>query len=175
MPAFEALTERGLAMLDDLPTVVRDDPHFRAVVHCYAREFDRLEELATQLRDGFIPESATPLTLPAWELLLRIAPTGTEEERRNRVLAALPALFGDPSGLSWEDGVTALVGPGWEYTEDTATFTLNLVLPVLPPELPQLEAVIREFTPAHLDLVLASSAGFLLDQSQLDQEGLDVP
>ncbi|MCA1571254.1 MAG: YmfQ family protein [Chloroflexi bacterium] len=81
---------------------------------------------------------------------------------------------------AYADGASA----GWEWLgaahasqsrkTSPPAYTLRITLPFAPTSgaYAQTERLLRDITPAHLDLILTSTAGFQLDRSQLDQEPL---
>jgi len=175
------LTERGEVWRSWLPVVLRDSPDHLAVIHACAVEMDRLEAAIDEVRRQFFPQHADVL-LKVWEFMLRITvePEGvTIDERREIVLATLRRMRSTPEGRDWVDNVTALVGPGWIYEEHNPADpgsppanTIQITLP-FPPDsasYTRAESLIQDITPAHLDVVLTYTDGFLLDESQLDQE-----
>lgn len=183
MPAESALTPMGVTWRGWLPVVLRDSPEHLAVIHAVAKETERLEAAIESVRAQFWPQTATFL-LKAWEAMLRLAMEPgslTEAQRRDLALVYLRKLHETGEGRDWKENVSLLVGPGWSYEEhipgDGASppaYTLRITLP-FPPSgdlYARTERLLREVTPAHLDLILQSSGGFVLDQSQLDQEGL---
>lgn len=175
------LTERGEEYRSWLPERLRDSPDHLAVIHAQSRELDRLEAAIEQVRVQFFPQTADIL-LGLWErvLGLTVEPSGvTIAERRGYVIARLRALASTPEGRDWVANVSSMVGPGWEYEEHVPgdvtsppENTIRVTLPYPPTSslYQQTERLIRDITPAHLDLIVTFSGGFVLDQSQLDQE-----
>lgn len=183
MPDPSLITGTAAAHLEMLPPVLRDDPSYQAVIYALAKEIDRLESFIEQVRAQFNPNTADVM-LKAWEVMtgVTVEPSGqTVAERRSTVVAMLRKRVASPTGLSWEDNVTALVGPGWSYQEhvegDGTTppaGTIRVILP-FPPTSDRYaltERMLRQITRAGKDLQLQYSGGFVLDESQLDQEGL---
>jgi hypothetical protein len=172
----------------DLPPRYRDgDPDIDAVVRCYAMEVDRQRVYVDSVVAQFFLRTADEIGLPLWEWLLgvTVAPVGQDVEQRRATIQAYRAtLRSAGTGLWWEETVTRLVGPGWDYEEHVAgdatsppegTIRLTLPFPPSSGRYAQTELLLRRITEAHLDIVLAGSgsgAGFFLDQSQLDQEEL---
>lgn len=179
------LSEMGERWRAMLPVRLRDSPEHLAVINAQAREFEMIEAAAAVVRAQFFPQTADVL-LSAWEHELRITiePEGTTvEERRELVLATLQRMRSTPEGRDWAGNVTALIGPGWTYSEHIpgdvstppeGTIRIDLPFPPTSASYARVEALIRVITPAHLDIELASppGSGFTLDVSQLDQEGL---
>lgn len=177
------LTAKGRELLADLPPRLRDAPEFQAVMHCQGRESDRVDATLDDLTAQFIPSTSTT-QLRIWEAIARttIEPVGqTVEQRRAVVIALLRKQHSSPAGSSWESNIDDLVGPGWTYQEhipgDATTppeSTIRVFLPFPPSSdrYAQTEALIRDITPAAWDLIVTSPAGFYLDDSRLDEEGI---
>lgn len=187
MPSAAAFESCPLAVehLNDLPPFLRDDPDIRAIVYCHAKEAERQEQRLDELLAELFPQSATEVGLPWWETLMRITvePEGlTVEERRETVIAYLRKLRGEAGGEEWIANVTSLIGPTWSYVEhdpDDPTsspppYTVRVSVPFEPGvgEFAATERLIREITPAHLDIELVYSGGFLLDIGELDEQTL---
>jgi hypothetical protein len=122
-PLPELITDLGWRMLEDLPPFLREDPDVRGVIHCYAKETERVEGAITDVGLQFNPLTATELGMPFWEVLLKLpeSPPGTLlEVRRERVIDRYEALDGDPSIRNWIERVTARLGTGaWTWLENT--------------------------------------------------------
>lgn len=182
MPDPAVLTDLGRSMLADLPGFLRDDPDYQGVIHAYAKEIELLEGRLQGMVGEFFAQTATEKGMRIWEaeLQLPIEPAGrTLEERRTIVLAYLARLSGDPSGRSWVENVTQLIGPGWTYVEHDPhdplgppEYTLRIHLNLDPgsPRWGDIYRLLREITPAHLELALVGEGGFVLDISHLDEE-----
>lgn len=172
-----ASSAKAVAMLNELPPWCHGDPDIRAGIYCYAKESERVITTLDDLLAQFFPTRAGVLGLPWWERLVRLTgdpTTQTIEQRRAAVVAYLQKMNSSPSGEDWESNVTRLIGPGWTYTEGPESYTLHVTLPIAPTSSDYLmvERLMREMTPAHLDLILGYSGGFVLDASLLDQEPL---
>lgn len=177
------LTARGREWLDWLPVVLRESPDHLAVLHSLARESERMEAAIELARAQAFPQTADVL-LKVWEheLGITVEPAGqTLVQRRATVIAMLRRMRGTPAGRDWESNVTALVGSGWTYEEHVPgdvgsppENTVRVELPFAPSSgsYARAERLIRQITPAHLDLIVQFIGGFVLDESQLDQEGL---
>lgn len=176
-PLPELLTVLGRAHLEMIPPFLRGDPDYVAVMHCYAREAERLGETLELVRANLDPTTATELGLPWYESVLHVSGTGTVEERRSRVLGRLAALAADPSGRSWVRRVTARIGSGWSYVENTPdpqTIRVFVTPAVGTAAWDEALRAVREETPAEQELDFVSSEGFLLDETPLDTGGLGV-
>lgn len=183
MPDPSVLTARGEQLRSTLPVILRDSPDYLALIHPFAMEMDRLDAAKESVRSQFFPASADML-LKAWEAQLGLPiepPDLTLAQRRNLVFAYLRRQAGTPEGEVWVALVAALVGPGFTYEEHDVdnvdsppAYTVRVTVPFAPSSgnFRRIEALLREITPAHLDLIVQFSGGFVLDESELDQEGL---
>ncbi len=178
--ALFAACPLAVEMLDEIPPDYREDPDFRAVIYCQAREHERKRERIDEVRRQFFPATADVL-LGAWEATFRmtIAPPGVPiEERRARVGEAFLRALAGSSGAAWEAALEAVAGAGTVYTEFDPQVASNVIpkhtvrieVPsaVDPDVAERIERVIRAFTPANTDIDIVSGAGFVLDISQLD-------
>lgn len=185
-PREDLITPLGWAMIDSLPPILREDPDYRALMHCAAREIERVEATIEDVRTQLIPVNATDLGLQAWEHLLRlpVAPSGeTIEVRQITVANRLAALGGDPAGTDWVRRMNRRLGNvAWSYEEHQpgvggtpAAQTLRIRLPFVVNSEPWNQAVkaFREETPSELALTFLGEGGFILDASQLDLDTLD--
>lgn len=169
--------------LNELPPVIAEDPDIQAVVQVYALEAERLSARLDLLRANLFVQTADELGLPFLERQLRITvnPVGqTVVQRRETILALLKAVKASGEGSDWVRLVDGFVGQaGWTYQEHVEgdptsppMYTVRVNLPFAPSgnAYEQVRSRIREVTPAHIALVFSSTGGFLLDQSQMDQE-----
>lgn len=117
MPA--AITEKALALIEDLPPFLVDSYDIRAVLAALSNEIDRIDAAIEEIRDNFYPQRGEKY-LKAWESLLGVAiepPDKTLAQRRVSVLAILQSLKTSGSGLSWEAALSQLIGTSWSYAE----------------------------------------------------------
>jgi hypothetical protein len=188
VPSLALVEGHALTMelLEDLPPVLREDPDMQAIIYCQAKEHERLQQTMDRVAANLFPQTADELGMPWWEALLGlpVEPVGqTLAQRRETVMVYLSALRASGTGRWWVDTVSRLVGPGFEYEEHIAgdggsppAYTIRITLP-FPPEGDRfrlLEGLLQQITDAHIDLVLSSTEGFHLDQSQLDQEPFGI-
>lgn len=175
MPHPDAITALGHQLLDDLPPRVREDPDIKAVVHCYAKESERQQEMAERVRDNLMVRRIDELGIPWWERLYKLPDPGgmNTEERRSRVVARAARTAPRVSAGEFVEDMNALVGSGsWSYEEEYPAIRVATAFAPGSEAYLRLEAQIRGLTsfPAHLDIILESAEGFILDQSQLDQD-----
>lgn len=183
-PLPELITPLGWEFINSLPPVLRDDPTYRAIMHCGAKECEHSEERIEYLRAQLNPLSANAAGLAWWERLLRLSGSGTEEQRRIVASARLRALDGDPSGTSWQSRLSdRLGGIPWTYEEHDEVIltsppaqTLRFFLPYEPdsPAWDKALVIVRDETPSELDLEFQSLAGFTLDVDALDIDTLGI-
>lgn len=126
---------------------------------------------------------SVPSFLEIWERIVGLneaPPNLTLQQRRDRVVAFRRQAKGQASGLAWEEAVTALIGTGWTYTEhiegDVSTPNVHVVRVNLSvgsgtDEAEIAEKLLREITPAHIDLEINHGEGFQLG---IDVLGTDV-
>lgn len=184
-PRPDLITPLGWRMLGSLPPILRDDPDYRALIHCSAREVERMRGRAEDVRAMGNPVTTTALGIPLWERLLRLPasfPTDPLEGRRVAVVNRWRALQSDPSTAAWVARVTQrLNGAPWTYDTPRSApglpdYTIRVTLPFNAASGRFAAAILalREETPAEQELVYVSAEGFVLDQSRLDQEGLGI-
>jgi hypothetical protein len=177
--ATRPLSDLGWSMLNSIPTAYRGAPEFQAVFHAASREIELAEARLGVLREQLIPQRATEFGLPWWEGELRIPAIEGQSlaARRASLTARLRRSLDE--GRDWVGAVADLVGAGWSYQEYAAgdpdgppPDTIWIKLPYRPgaPQFVAASLAIREITAATIDLVISSNDGFILDESQLDQE-----
>jgi hypothetical protein len=172
MPAESALTDLGRELLADLPGNLQSTPEYRALCHVWAKESERLEGYGARIRDNAITTRVDEWGLPWWEAYYSLSGAGTVDERKAAVQAAASAeVGGDPSGLRWKQDLIDRLGLGWSYEED-GPGTIRITVPWVPGSdaFNRAEVVARRFTPAAWVVIVQSEGGFILDQSQMDQE-----
>lgn len=179
MPDPALITPLGWELLGELPPRVFEDPDIRAVVHCQAKESERQRELAARVRDNFIPARLDELGLPWWERLYLLSdPTGlTEVQRRERVLVRTRQTQPRVSSREFKEDMDDLIGEGnWKYEEEYPAIRVSVPFKPGSEAFLQLEDLIRNLPtfPCHLDVILETIEGFVLDQSLLDQEPFEA-
>jgi hypothetical protein len=182
MPAWSAMTALGKEMLGEIPGWLRDDPDTRSVIHCHAKETERQLVMAAGIRDDCIPLRAGGRGLEWWEKYfdMTVNPPGqTLEQRRAAVLGRLKREPPLGAGISWQEGVTLLIGGGWTYEEFPAEKKIRVVVP-FPPSSEVFNLADQQIPrmaswPCHLELELVSVEGFVLDLSELDEEPFEAP
>jgi hypothetical protein len=173
------LSSEAQRLLRKYPGWAQNAPEHQAICVAVAGESERMRSKMREVRDGMIPITANALTLPLWETLykLPVNPEGmTVEQRRARVLSAVLVAPPDASGLGWEARITALLGASWSYEEEEGAGEKQQRIKVLiaaPPGSVTFEfakRIIERERPAAWQILVESTAGFVLDKSKLDLE-----
>lgn len=177
---LRSLDAEALRILRKMPGWAQNAPEHQAVAVVTAKESVRFRAQLAELREGMIPITANALTLPLWETLygLPVDPEGqTVEQRRARLLSAILAAPPDPSGLTWEARITALLGPGWSYVEEEEPpeedrQRLRVKVAQEPGSIgfEFARRIIERERPAAWEIIVESEEGFVLDKSKLDLE-----
>lgn len=178
-PRPDLMTDLGWELLETLPPVLRGDPDMRAIIHCQAKEAERVEGAIEFVRAQANPLTAGDVGLMWWAALLRVPSIGVPEaELRTAVINRIRAYEVDPAGAAWVTRVSKRIGTeAWSYEENEPDpQTIRVFLPYAPGSLAFQNArrAIEEETPSEQELVFVSSGGFILDQSQMDVEGLGI-
>lgn len=155
-------------MLADLMPELQDSAAVQQAVDGAARELERLEETARDIRSKLSPLNAddTYNTLKMWERLfgLPVAPPIPVEQRRALVLASLRKRK-SAAGSDWVELLTlALGGTSWEHQEGPTDYLISIKIPYDPTGFTagQVAAIARRITPAHLDIATGLIDGFLI-------------
>lgn len=179
-PLEELITPLGWELIGRLPPMFRDDPDIRAIMHCTAKAAERKVDAVEYIRRQANPLTADPQGLAWWAGVLHIGlDTGaTVEEQRLVIVNRYRAFEVDAAGSAWVVRVTARIGTSsWTYEENTpdpSTITFHLPYGAGSQPFLNAERVIREETPSEQALVFVSTGGFILDESQMDVEGMGI-
>lgn len=168
------MTPLGRQILNELPGWAQSDPLYRAAAHIWAKESERMQQRAAEVRDAAIPAREVPLLLEVWEAALHLPrnpPELTEAQRWEAVLGRQRRAIEDPSGFSWIKRVTEQIGLGWVYEEEAP----NIIRVTVPWEAGSerfnfARMILEEEIPAAWQLIIGSEEGFTLDKSKLDVE-----
>ena len=118
-PRPDLITPLGWQMLRTLPPFLRNDPDYRAIIHCSAREFERFYAKADEVRAMGNPLTAPPIAIPLWEALLRLPRSPDSDPIVTRRLALVErwrSLTADPAMSAWVARITVrLSGAPWTY------------------------------------------------------------
>lgn len=159
------MSDSGLLRLEDLPHFMRDDPQVRGYVDSLSRELDRVEALIEQERAQWFPaELVDDAFLRIWEfnLGLPVATPGLSPGQRALIVATHLRKRHSAAGSDWVATLNQAFGTGtWSYKEDSAAYTVNLVIPYGSGTLTALGvlALARDVTPAHLDVTVSYAGG----------------
>lgn len=178
--AIFATSPLAVRMLNDLPEFLTDDPDVRAVIYAQAKEKERVDGTIETIRLNLQPLTADSDGLMWWETILGIAvaPAGlTTEERRDVVMAYYLAASVEQTGLSWEQALLSIAGPGSTYAEHQPgvavppayNVALTLAFPPSTGAYDRIRTLVERISPANLVFTASSADGFHLDGDELDQ------
>ena len=135
MRVLSDVTER---MLDTLPPYYAsaDDAlgTLDTVAHEIALVDSEIEKLAGEDGGGELFPLSSDTLLAEWETLFGLPtdPAKSVAQRRNVISALLTSLKSSDSAGIWESTLNTLIGSGWSYRMDNATYSLTLYLPFGP-------------------------------------------
>jgi hypothetical protein len=163
------VSEAGQRFLDQMPPFYREDPFTVAVQNALGNEFQRINDVALAVRVGAFPQNATDDygLLGLWESTfgLAVSPPGSTLAQRQSVVLAHFRKRHSGAGTDWVAALDAIVGVGqWTYTEDSGVYRVTVHIPFSFGSYgaAAIEALAREITPAHIDIAVLYSEGFLI-------------
>lgn len=171
------LADRTVDLLEDLPPYLAADAYAQATLDPLVREFDRIEQSMTRLRDKMMPQLCDDefRTAALWETILElpVEPTGVSiEERRALILSHIRKRTAS-SSADWVDSLTNAIGSewGWELGPGVG---LTIRLPVIEGTFTagQVYALARAITPAHLPLTVLYGEGFIVGEGLVGIDSL---
>lgn len=170
-----------VTLLADLPHYYRGDRDAERFLIAVGNELERIEAFLDAFRFGYFPQNAddTYGLLGLWEASLGLPvmpPDATVLARRNQVMVALRKRKSGPSA-KWMDNVTTALGSDqWTYAENTPDpYQLTITLPDAPGSynVSLVRSLLRQITPAHLEMVTGYRTGFAVDVSTVDEESIE--
>lgn len=173
------LTPTAREMLESGPDYYWGNPFLERLVLGAANAIDRLEARALAVRDALIPNPGPdPFGLrAAWETVVGLppAPDGATDAQRHSKIAARLQTMGDGSANTTVEALRQAGGNQINVLINTPVPLVDtLEMPYDPDtyNAAQVEALAERIWPAHRDLVMHYSQGFLLDASRLDSDSL---
>lgn len=175
-----ALSETAVRIRESLPVFYHEDPILLRIMQAWANEVDRLDDLLDRLQDGFVPALASDDLgmLAIWEFItgLPVAPPDASVvQRRGKVLAVYRSMQGG-SAATYIEVLNAAIGSSdWELLRDTPSAfqdTLQVPFDSTGYNAAQIAEIARRQHPAHRQLFVSYSDGWVLDASILDLSGL---
>lgn len=166
---------KGLELLEDLPPYEQESPVIAAIVNAVANELQRIEDFLSTVRRKLHPQYADDeyrtLALHEARLGLPVEPEGVSvSDRRAKVLAAARTSQAG-AGEGWWQLVTLSLGTAaWSHRENTPN---DYWLEISAPEesdsysAGQLEALLRNISPAGLKLSFSFGEGFRVGISEV--------
>lgn len=179
---MHSMSPSGLRLLGNLPYYYQTDPTAVTVLNVLGRELDRIETFLDTLRLQEFPQNAddTYRILRIWEseLGMPVAPSQlTLAQRQARVIAWIRTRRVG-AGFDWSAAVTQFFGSDlWTVEENTPS---DYAIQVLIPHdasggytIAAMQGFLRAITPAHLDISVGYSGGFIVDISHVDQDVIE--
>lgn len=152
---------RATRMLNALPPYFSQDPFVRGIICAAAKELNRVEAQADELRSGAFPSEADERTLEYYEALFALTITGLSTADRQAQVVAHLRQRQVAERFDWQQALLAFIGStGWSYAE-SSPYTVLLTTPVDPTgqRTPVITAYARAITPAHLQLIVNGAFG----------------
>lgn len=170
------LAERLLEMV---PPYYDHEPWYHAVTDALAREVERLEATAEQIRYEMWPLNATDEynLLALWETMLGlpVRPAGVPLATRQSFVTARWLGRKAGSGLAWEAAMTEAMGTTtWTYVEGPADYTITIYIPWAVGSFNSVEVqkLARAITPAHLEVAVVYAQGFIIGEGLVGEDRL---
>lgn len=162
-----------------MPPYYRGNAVVEGFLDACGRELQRVEDRANAIRAGFLPQTAddTYKQLSMWELLLNlpVAQVGVSlAVRRNLILARLNGR-GLSAGSAWIAAMNqAMGGTPWSYQEGAASYTVTIYMSFSSTSFSsvQVQQLARAITPAHIDIAVVYSQGFLVGEGRVGEDRL---
>jgi uncharacterized protein YmfQ (DUF2313 family) len=168
-------------MFGYLPYYWQGEPWAEAILDAMGRELQRCDDRLEAVRKGMLPQFATDgpngKFLSIWEAMMGLPvaqTTLTEDRRRQLVLAQLRGRNAS-SGRAWEQAVAQSMGASiWTYQEDAANYTITIYIPFDTGTINsvQVQRLVRKITPAHLELAVVYSGGFIVGEGIVGEDRL---
>lgn len=175
------LSQKTTELLTDLAPFLASDLLVQGVVSAYANEIDRIESTAEALAGIMFPAEAQDLPilgsryvvaiLSMWETLLDlpVAPADVAlADRRSKVLAHIRKR-NSGAGSDWVSILTTAVGSiVWTYREGPGDYQVTLTIPFGGTySAAQVGRLARVITPAHLQILVGYTTGFVIGVSHI--------
>jgi hypothetical protein len=167
-PSLLELPAKAQSVLADLPPWYSEDEIVRAVITAMTNELQRIEDFANAVRTQMYPQNAddTYGILGMWEALfgLPVQPANATLDQRRALVKAHLQKRSSGAGSDWEAAVTqALNTNQWTYIEGPGDYQVTVRFPFVAGGYTASQAVvlIQDITPAHLELVVGYTGGWL--------------
>ena len=167
------MSDKGQAMLDQMPPYYSEDDATRTVIDVQGREFQRIEDMLVSLQTKTFVINADDefRLLGMWEAVMGVpVESDLPVERRRSLLLARIRGRDASTGESWVAAMTESLGTtGWSYSEGPSPYTINITVPYAPgsDNSNRAYSLAREITPAHLHLAMGYTQGFIIGVSKV--------
>jgi uncharacterized protein YmfQ (DUF2313 family) len=179
---------RGAAMADITKRMFSYMPPYwqgvswaEAILDSLGREVQRVEDRANAIRLGVFPQFADDFPfarlLALWETILGLPvaqPGATVVRRRQLVMAQLTGRNAS-SGLAWLAAMRQALGQTvWTYQEGPGPYQVTIYIPFALGSINsvQVQIIGRKITPAHIDLAVVYSQGFIVGEGIVGEDRL---
>jgi uncharacterized protein YmfQ (DUF2313 family) len=168
-------------MFSYLPSYWQGEPWAEAILDAMGRELERCQTRLEAVQQGMLPQFATDgpngRFLSIWETMmgLPVAQAGLTTERRRQLVLAQLRGRNAASGRAWEQAVAQSLGSSiWSYQEDAANYKVTFYIPFDTGSINsvQVQRLVRKITPAHLDLAVVYSGGFIVGEGIVGEDRL---
>jgi uncharacterized protein YmfQ (DUF2313 family) len=166
-------------MLDRLPAYYRGDSFIEGLQDAVGRELQRIWDRVAVIQSGVFPQTSddTYGLLSLWEMLLGlpVAAAGVSlTVRRNLVVATLNGR-NESSGAGWISAMNqAMGGTPWTYQEGPGANQVSIYISFSSSSFSSVQvlALARKITPAHIDIAVNYSQGFIVGEGIVGEDRL---
>ena len=165
------LSDTTIELLDGLNPLFIGDPDIQGTLAACDGELALVEGKMNDVQEGI---TGAGKYLESWEKLFGLANVGTDAERISAVESSFRQIGSSSSGGAWELRLSE-IAPSSSYEEDLILdYTIRVSIPYSSGGVKagQTERLLRQLTPAHLDIIVSYDVGFIVGESNLGEEAL---
>lgn len=168
-------------MFSYLPYFYLGEPWVEVTLDALGREFERAEARLDAIRTGMFPQFADDLEfarlLSIWEKMLdlAVAQPGATAARRRQLVGAQMSGRNMSSASGWVQAVTQALGEAvWTYIEGPDDYTVTIYISFAAGSINsvQVQKLVRKLTPAHIELAVSYSEGFIIGEGLVGEDRL---